>query len=63
MIRELRRRLPDMPIIGVGGIDSGEAAIAKRRAGADLVQLYSGFIYRGPPLVGECARALKLAAD
>ena len=43
--------------------DSGEAAIAKRRAGADLVQLYSGFIYRGPPLVGECARALKLAAD
>ncbi|MAX32441.1 MAG: dihydroorotate dehydrogenase (quinone) [Halomonadaceae bacterium] len=63
VIRELRRRLPDMPIIGVGGIDSGEAAIAKRRAGADLVQLYSGFIYRGPPLVGECARALKLAAD
>ncbi|WP_136253845.1 quinone-dependent dihydroorotate dehydrogenase [Onishia niordana] len=63
VIRELRRRLPDMPIIGVGGIDSGEAAIAKRGAGADLVQLYSGFIYRGPPLVGECSRALKLAAQ
>ncbi len=59
VIGELRRRLPDMPIIGVGGIDSGEAAVAKVAAGADLVQLYSGFIYRGPGLVGECARALK----
>ncbi|MBF8223810.1 quinone-dependent dihydroorotate dehydrogenase [Halomonas sp. 328] len=59
VIRELRRRLPSMPIIGVGGIDGGEAALAKREAGADLVQLYSGFIYRGPELVGECARALQ----
>ncbi|WP_280553264.1 quinone-dependent dihydroorotate dehydrogenase [Halomonas sp. 25-S5] len=59
VIRELRRRLPGMPIIGVGGIDSGEAAVAKVAAGADLVQLYSGFIYRGPALVGECARALQ----
>ncbi|MFP4138124.1 MAG: quinone-dependent dihydroorotate dehydrogenase [Halomonas sp.] len=59
VIRELRRRLPELPIVGVGGIDSGEAALAKRRAGADLVQLYSGFIYRGPALVGECARALR----
>jgi len=59
VIRELRRRLPDMPIIGVGGIDSGDAAVAKVAAGADLVQLYSGFIYHGPALVGECARALK----
>ena len=58
VIRELRRHLPEMPIIGVGGIDSGEAARAKVAAGADLVQLYSGFIYRGPALVGECARAL-----
>ena len=62
VIRELRRQLPEMPIIGVGGIDSGEAALAKREAGADLVQLYSGFIYRGPALVGECARALKAQA-
>ncbi|MBF7054557.1 quinone-dependent dihydroorotate dehydrogenase [Halomonas sp. KAO] len=59
VIRELRRRLPEMPIIGVGGIDSGEAALAKREAGADLVQLYSGFIYRGPALVAECSRALR----
>ncbi|SDL41775.1 dihydroorotate oxidase A [Franzmannia pantelleriensis] len=59
VIGELRRELPSMPIIGVGGIDSGEAASAKVEAGADLVQLYSGFIYRGPVLVGECARALR----
>ncbi|MBB3229376.1 quinone-dependent dihydroorotate dehydrogenase [Halomonas stenophila] len=59
VIRELRRHLPSMPVIGVGGIDSGQAALAKVEAGADLVQLYSGFIYRGPALVGECARALQ----
>lgn len=59
VIRELRRQLPDMPIIGVGGIDSGEKAKAKHEAGADLVQLYTGFIYRGPGLVGECVRALQ----
>ena len=35
------------PLIGVGGIDSGAAAIAKIRAGADLVQLYSGLVFRG----------------
>ncbi|GHC31429.1 quinone-dependent dihydroorotate dehydrogenase [Aidingimonas halophila] len=63
VVRELRRQLPDMPIIGVGGIDSGEAALAKHDAGADLVQLYSGLIYRGPALVGECARALCQASS
>ncbi|EPC02511.1 dihydroorotate dehydrogenase [Litchfieldella anticariensis FP35 = DSM 16096] len=62
VIRELRRHLPNMPIIGVGGIDSGRAAVAKYRSGADLVQLYSGFVYRGPSLVRECAKALREAA-
>lgn len=62
VIQALRRELPKLPIIGVGGIDSGDAAVAKVEAGADLVQLYSGFIYRGPALVGECARDLKAAA-
>ena len=61
VIAEVRRQLPEMPIIGVGGIDSGKAAVAKVAAGADLVQLYSGFIYHGPALVGECARALQAA--
>ncbi len=63
VIRALRHHLPALPIIGVGGIDSGEAAVAKLRAGADLVQLYSGFVYRGPGLVGECARAIKGAGE
>lgn len=61
VIRELRGHLSAMPIIGVGGIDSGEAAVAKCQAGADLVQLYTGLIYRGPSLVQECARALREA--
>jgi dihydroorotate dehydrogenase len=53
-----RRTLgPDFPIIGLGGITSGEDAAAKRRAGADLVQIYTGFIYRGPELIAECIRA------
>lgn len=59
VIRELRRHLPELPIIGVGGIDSGQAAADKLTAGADLVQLYTGFIYRGPTLVRECAEALR----
>lgn len=59
VIRKLRAEVGDtMPIIGVGGIFSGEDARAKLAAGASLVQLYTGFIYRGPALVGECVRAL-----
>ena len=45
-------------IIGVGGVDSGAAAADMRRAGADLVALYTGLVYRGPVLVGESLRAL-----
>jgi dihydroorotate dehydrogenase len=60
VIARLRSELgPDFPIIGVGGILSGEDAQAKMVAGASLVQLYSGLIYRGPELVGECVRALR----
>ncbi|MDK9697285.1 MAG: quinone-dependent dihydroorotate dehydrogenase [Siculibacillus sp.] len=44
---------PDLPIIGVGGIDGGEAAYEKIVAGADLVQVYSGLVYEGPSLVGR----------
>lgn len=47
-----------LPIIGVGGICSGEDAAEKIRAGAVLVQIYSGFIYRGPELVGEAVDAI-----
>lgn len=48
----------EVPIIGVGGIMKGEDAVAKLDAGASLVQIYSGFIYRGPELVGEVAKAI-----
>ncbi len=50
-----------MPIVGFGGVMSGDDARAKRAAGADLVQIYTGLIYRGPSLVSACAAALKAA--
>jgi dihydroorotate dehydrogenase len=60
VIRALKKEVGDaVPIIGVGGILSGRDAKAKIRAGAQLVQLYSGLIYRGPALVRECADALR----
>src|SRR5690606_39698536 len=49
----------DLPIIGAGGILAGEHARAKMLAGASLVQLYTGLIYRGPALVRECIQALR----
>ena len=59
VIRRLRTALgPRFPIIGVGGVMSGADALAKREAGADLVQIYTGLIYRGPALVREAAQAL-----
>ncbi len=48
----------ELPIIAAGGIMSGADAVEKIAAGASLIQLYTGLIYRGPGLVGECARAL-----
>ena len=61
VIRALRAALgPDFPIIGVGGILSGADAVQKIEAGANLVQIYTGFIYRGPALVREAARAIAL---
>ncbi|HET7793056.1 MAG TPA: quinone-dependent dihydroorotate dehydrogenase [Rhizobacter sp.] len=60
VIRQLRAALgKGFPIIGVGGVLSGADAQSKLAAGADLVQLYTGFIYKGPGLVTEAARALK----
>lgn len=48
----------DVPLIAVGGIDSGAAAVAALQAGADLIQIYTGLIYRGPKLVTEIRSAL-----
>jgi len=60
VITQLRTALgPDFPIIGVGGILSGADALAKLQAGVDVVQIYTGLIYRGPALVREVALALK----
>jgi dihydroorotate dehydrogenase len=59
MVVALRAQLgPGFPIIGVGGIDSAAAARAMREAGADLIQVYTGLIFRGPALVRQCVRAL-----
>jgi dihydroorotate dehydrogenase len=58
VIRHLRQKLgPTFTIIGVGGIDSPSSALEKIEAGADLIQIYTGLIYRGPGLVSEVARS------
>ena len=60
VIRQLRAALGQgFPIIGVGGVMSGADAVAKIEAGADLVQIYTGLIYRGPALVTSAALAIK----
>jgi dihydroorotate dehydrogenase len=51
------------PLIGVGGIDSGAAALAKMRAGANLVQLYSALVFRGLGLIDEIKEALLAALE
>jgi len=57
-LRSFRRYLkPTIPLVGVGGICFGDDAKAKQEAGASLVQIYSGFIYRGPRLIRECIEA------
>ncbi|WP_432473067.1 quinone-dependent dihydroorotate dehydrogenase [Amphritea sp. HPY] len=59
-IRILARELDGkLPIIGVGGITNGFDAAEKIEAGASLVQVYSGFIYRGPQLIGESVKAIQ----
>ena len=60
VIAQLRAALgPAFPIIGVGGVMSAEDAVSKIRAGADVVQIYTGLIYQGPTLIGRAARAIQ----
>ena len=60
VIEQLRADLgPGFPIIGVGGVMSAEDAVSKIKAGADLVQIYTGLIYRGPDLVKQAAALIK----
>ncbi|MCK9261573.1 MAG: nitronate monooxygenase, partial [Azoarcus sp.] len=58
VVRQLAQALGgELPIIAAGGVLDGRGAKAKIDAGASLVQLYSGLVYRGPALVRECVRA------
>jgi dihydroorotate dehydrogenase len=59
VLKALRQLLPDVTLVGAGGILSGGDAVEKRAAGANLVQLYTGLIYRGPELVAECVSAYR----
>lgn len=59
VVRHLRSLCPDKPLIGVGGVMTPEDAVMMRQAGADLVQVYSGFIYGGPSFPRRVAAALK----
>lgn len=60
VIRQLRAALGNgYPIIGVGGIMCAADAVAKIKAGADVVQIYSGLIYAGPELVTDAAKAIQ----
>jgi len=54
VIRYLKQRSGNaFPVIGVGGIHSAQDAMDKLEAGADLIQLYTGFIYEGPKLIKD----------
>ena len=60
VISQLRAALgKGFPIIGVGGVMSGADAVSKIKAGADVVQIYTGLIYKGPELVTQAANAIK----
>ncbi|HZP09324.1 quinone-dependent dihydroorotate dehydrogenase [Methyloceanibacter sp.] len=52
-----------LPLVGVGGIDSAETAVAKVEAGASLLQLYTGLVFEGPALIGRIKRALISAIE
>lgn len=59
LVAHLHRRVgADLPIVGVGGVDSVEAAYRRIRAGASLLQLYTGLVFEGPGLIGRIKRGL-----
>jgi dihydroorotate dehydrogenase len=64
VVRKLARALAgEVPIIAAGGVVDGAKAKAKLDAGAQLVQIYSGLVYRGPELVKECVAATRSRAS
>lgn len=63
MLAKMRKLVgPDLPLVGVGGVTSTETALEKIRAGADLVQVYTGMVYGGPTLAGEIVRGMSAFA-
>ena len=58
VISYLRSKNKELPIIGVGGISDGDSALEKLKAGANLVQVYTGFVYQGPALMKRINRAI-----
>lgn len=63
VLRGMARRLGGrIPLVGVGGIVGGGDAAAKIAAGATLVQFYTGLVYRGPGLIGDCVEAIRARA-
>jgi len=64
ILRGMARRLGDaMPLVGVGGVLTGSDAADKLAAGAKLVQVYSGLIYRGPWLLTECVEEIRRQSE
>ncbi|MGQ4275140.1 quinone-dependent dihydroorotate dehydrogenase [Terrihabitans sp. B22-R8] len=64
ILAETARRVEGkMPLVGVGGVDSAEAALAKIRAGASLIQLYTALTYNGPGLIGDIKAGLLAALE
>jgi dihydroorotate dehydrogenase len=64
MLAKVKAALGDSKaLIGVGGVDSAACARAKLDAGADLVQLYTGYVYKGPGLIGEILDGLDRAGE
>lgn len=64
VLAKMRQRLgAEMPIIGVGGVDSAATAAEKMRAGADLVQVYTGFIYGGATMPNDILKGLSAICD
>ncbi len=60
VLHEMSQRIgSSIPLVGVGGILTGADAVAKIKAGARLVQFYTGMIYRGPALIRECVEAIR----
>jgi dihydroorotate dehydrogenase len=60
VLAQFRAHLPaEIALIGTGGISSGQDAVEKIQLGADLVQFYTGFVYKGPDLIDDCLKAIE----